>query len=371
MPFFLVDDQFHKHPKAERLLDAGVLGCQALALWAMAGSMSQAQLSTGLVRHTSAARLMGWSPSKTRRVAGLLVEVGLWEEASADGVPAWVYHDWLAVHRRTGPAVKNERERRAETKRPEIIEAVRARDGDWCRYCGKKVTWKANRSNAGGSYDHVDPHLIAGALNIVVCCLGCNRSKAGRTPEQWRRDDPENGHLLRPPPQPMSGVTLSVNGRAGDRTARETPGHGPADQIGNRSVSDREHAEHRSVSDPEQIENTPSTDRAQTESSVRVRVGARAGGPGQGTGQVRTGFGVGSGEGPAPATAPAPAVVAGRAGEPPASAVVPEHLLGGIGSPWANHHGPPPDVDSPTCPAHGLDLPCRRCHLDVSGARGP
>ena len=104
MAYFRVSDQFYSDPKTQRLLDAGALGCQAIALWAMAGSQSQAELDTGLVRRRSVARLMGWSPARTHRVGALLVETGLWDDAvDDDGAPAWQFHDWPDVQGRAGP----------------------------------------------------------------------------------------------------------------------------------------------------------------------------------------------------------------------------------------------------------------------------
>jgi 5-methylcytosine-specific restriction endonuclease McrA len=58
-------------------------------------------------------------------------------------------------------------------------EAVRARDGSTCRYCGL-----ANRKT---HIDHVIPRCAGGgdeAENLVVACVSCNCRKGGRTPEQ-------------------------------------------------------------------------------------------------------------------------------------------------------------------------------------------
>lgn len=65
-----------------------------------------------------------------------------------------------------------------------LIKAVRARDGDFCRYCGKKVNWNDKRGPDGGTYDHVDPDGDNSLENIVVACRSCNSRKKDRTPEE-------------------------------------------------------------------------------------------------------------------------------------------------------------------------------------------
>ena len=56
-----------------------------------------------------------------------------------------------------------------------------ARDGGHCQYCGKKFP------TSELSLDHVIPRSQGGRStweNIVCCCLDCNVSKGGRTPQQ-------------------------------------------------------------------------------------------------------------------------------------------------------------------------------------------
>lgn len=66
--------------------------------------------------------------------------------------------------------------------------AVYKRDGLACRYCG---------SRSQLTIDHVIPRIQGGgdsALNLVVCCITCNKRKNRRTPEQA-------GFSLRPIPR--------------------------------------------------------------------------------------------------------------------------------------------------------------------------
>lgn len=66
----------------------------------------------------------------------------------------------------------------------EVIQVVRERDLDRCRYCGVEVNWKDRRGSIGGTYDHINPRGLSDVDNIVVCCRKCNSTKGLRTPSQ-------------------------------------------------------------------------------------------------------------------------------------------------------------------------------------------
>jgi len=66
----------------------------------------------------------------------------------------------------------------------EICEAVRARDRDTCRYCGRSVNWMDRRGDLGGTYDHIDPRGPNSLDNLAVACRACNRKKGMRTPSE-------------------------------------------------------------------------------------------------------------------------------------------------------------------------------------------
>jgi len=56
-----------------------------------------------------------------------------------------------------------------------------SRDGYTCQYCGRRP------QRAELNLDHVIPRTQAGRTsweNVVCCCVQCNRTKGGRTPEQ-------------------------------------------------------------------------------------------------------------------------------------------------------------------------------------------
>lgn len=81
-------------------------------------------------------------------------------------------------------------------QRPLVI----ARDGRWCRYCGRPVAQGAKRLTERLSIDHVTPTSRGGsnwANNRVVACSDCNGRKGSRTLEEW-------GYRLLPPRGPRA-----------------------------------------------------------------------------------------------------------------------------------------------------------------------
>ena len=75
------------------------------------------------------------------------------------------------------------------------------RDNNTCQYCGKKF------STQELTIDHVIPKCQGGTNrwdNLVCCCVKCNRSKGGRTPEQ------ANMHLIRKPIKPLFSPTVKI-----------------------------------------------------------------------------------------------------------------------------------------------------------------
>lgn len=326
MPFFLVDDQFQVNAKTMALVESeGLDGLAAIGLWTLAGSLSQAKLSDGAITHGDAVRLV-LSQSRARKLAGLLVKYGLFDEAAA----GWAVHDFARTHRQNGTAIKLERERRAELKRPEVTRAVQARDGDRCRYCGRKVSWTDRRGPSGGTYDHVDPTMAAGASNIVVACRSCNSTKGARSLT-------EAGMTLRPAPTPPALADAPSADLA--QPGRVRPG---------------------SIRTGDQVF------LAETKANQGGPTRAHAHGQGNGLGRE------GSGEGE-------PGVAVGWAGEvgpagqvPPGSITPPERRPQPTGSAWHGHHGPPPQVDPQArCELHrDEDVPCRRCRKAAERAEG-
>ena len=97
-------------------------------------------------------------------------------------------HDW---HDYAGRLME-QRKAQVEYKRRQyalyndmrLTKAVKKRDGDNCRYCGKTVNWNDRRGADGGTYDLVDPNGENTPDNTVVCCRSCGTKKDGKTLEE-------------------------------------------------------------------------------------------------------------------------------------------------------------------------------------------
>src|SRR5512143_2162058 len=78
---------------------------------------------------------------------------------------------------------------------------IYARDEYSCQYCGR--TLPASEL----TFDHVVPVAQGGRKdweNIVTCCIGCNREKGGRTPEE------AGMRLVRMPGRPASAPAIRI-----------------------------------------------------------------------------------------------------------------------------------------------------------------
>lgn len=65
----------------------------------------------------------------------------------------------------------------------EVAQAVKERDGNTCRHCGKKVNWSDRRGPDGATYDHLQPTAPQTIDNIVVSCRSCNSRQLHRSHE--------------------------------------------------------------------------------------------------------------------------------------------------------------------------------------------
>jgi hypothetical protein len=97
MAYFLVDDQYHGHPKVRRA------SLEAVGLWTVAGSHCRAYKSEGFVPTWFVA---GWP--KGKQLATKLVAAGLWSRDHHEGEDGYRFHDWHHIH---DPADEIERQR--------------------------------------------------------------------------------------------------------------------------------------------------------------------------------------------------------------------------------------------------------------------
>lgn len=173
MPWFNVDDGFAFHRKAV------MAGNSAIGMWVRAGSWCARELTDGFVPDHMV-RTMG-TPAQAKR----LVACGLWHRDDERG--GYQFHEYSDDGRNmTREQVLAQRaydRRKAALQRDkDLVSAVRARDGDRCRYCGCLVNWGDRRGSVGATYDHVDPNGPNAIGNVVVACRGCNSRKGSRTP---------------------------------------------------------------------------------------------------------------------------------------------------------------------------------------------
>lgn len=108
MAWFSVDDSLPDHRKVRRL------GCDRLAaigVWTLCGAWAAAALSDGFVPSDVVQR-----HDPRERLAALLVDVDLWERATVDAEPGYLFHDWTD-YQPTAEQVLARRKQRQEAGR--------------------------------------------------------------------------------------------------------------------------------------------------------------------------------------------------------------------------------------------------------------
>lgn len=180
-----VDEHFPEHQK---VMHAGAqLGAQGpgrvIAVWLPCSCYANRVLTNGFVPEQV---IKGWTmydrrPLDVAYAMSLPLpdgSAGLMERAAG----GFRLHDYLE-YQPAAADVKAQRERDALRKRlyavPGLVDAIRDRDQDRCRYCGVKVNWRDRRGKGGGTYDFLDPRAPVALDNVVVCCAGC-ALKGGR-----------------------------------------------------------------------------------------------------------------------------------------------------------------------------------------------
>lgn len=191
MPWFEAHDTMARHPKTLKL--ARLLGVDRryavgllhdLFSWGLyaAGKDGALEGLTG----ADIAQALDYPPKKAQAVVEALVESGYLDRSDT----GYVIHNWYNYAGKLNERREDEKAYKARRyalyNDMRLIKAVRARDGDYCRYCGKKVNWTDKRGVDGGTYDHVDPDGDNSMENVVVACRSCNSKKQNRTPEEAR-----------------------------------------------------------------------------------------------------------------------------------------------------------------------------------------
>lgn len=176
MTWFKVDDSFYRSKKVRKL---GRDRVPCVGLWTLCGDWSADNLTDGFVPWEI---VEDWD--EEHRWAERLIEAGLWSKDSDDGETGVRFHDWHEWQPTRSQVMAERRynaRKSALYRDPELVEVVRQRDRDRCRYCGAKVNWKDRRSAVGGTYDHVDANGLNTVDNLVVACRSCNSRKGDRS----------------------------------------------------------------------------------------------------------------------------------------------------------------------------------------------
>lgn len=205
--WFKLDDGWLMHAKTRSM------GLCARALWLAACNWSGQQLTDGFIPQHMLLMLAAGADLPVAEIstaASRLVQIGAWHEIGDDcrcmkgrkgctchgsrsvpDEPGWIVHDFLEYNpcreQVLADRAKSRRKREIRsTQFDSLRQAVRARDGDQCRYCARRVFWTGpdSKTNQGATFDHVDPMLGTTEVNVVVACRTCNSSKKDRTPQE-------------------------------------------------------------------------------------------------------------------------------------------------------------------------------------------
>jgi 5-methylcytosine-specific restriction endonuclease McrA len=178
--WYRTDNDYYEHPKFDELTLA------AESVWHRGIAWSHRNMTDGYIRTRKAVELASKANDlglTFESLADELVGAGLWEVVEG----GYQIHDYLE-YQDSKSEVEEKRlrnsVRQALFRDDSLKRAIRDRDGDRCRYCGRAVDFRDRRSGEGGTYDHIDPMIGNTIDNLVVSCRACNSSKGARTPQQ-------------------------------------------------------------------------------------------------------------------------------------------------------------------------------------------
>lgn len=153
-------------------------------------------------------------------VIQIAIDTGLIEwTATPKGKKPKLLEDPDFVHIRSRADVEWSRQRQRDNSDQALRQAVIARDGDQCRWCGVEVYWPGKTSARKGTLDHLKPGEAGTVDTLVVACTRCNSSRADDPTGSW-----DQSHELLPAPErPRYGTfTRGMLERAGVLRGAET-----------------------------------------------------------------------------------------------------------------------------------------------------
>lgn len=146
-------------------------------------------------------------------VLQIAVDTGLieWTDTQKGRKPK-LLEDPDFVHIRSRADVEWSRQRQRDNSDQALRQAVIARDGDQCRWCGVEVYWPGKTSARKGTLDHLKPGQAGTVDTLVVACMRCNSARADDPTGSW-----DQSHELLPAPErPRYGTfTRGMLERAG------------------------------------------------------------------------------------------------------------------------------------------------------------
>ncbi len=176
MPWLRIGDNASTHPRMFRLLEVCDFDHdfknQCFGTLVLAASIAAAHLQDYIV---APGMIATFAPTRTKEIVQALVDAELLERVKIDEQHMLkILDDEDFIHMRTKEEVEQDRNRAADKRKPGLIIAVRVRDGDACRWCGRTVSWTDRVGTRGGTYDSLTNHQDSDVDNLVVACKGCN-----------------------------------------------------------------------------------------------------------------------------------------------------------------------------------------------------
>lgn len=180
MAWSRVGDNIATHPLMSRLLTScefdHSLKNEAFGALVQLTTVSAAHLTDYIIEYGLMAQI---APGREKQLIDVLVDAGMLFRDEVDGRKVLrIVDDNELLHNRSRDEVEIDRRRAADKRNPALIPAVRYRDGDQCRWCGKTVDWRDRKSWRAATIDSLNEHRESTVDTLVVACKSCN-SKRG------------------------------------------------------------------------------------------------------------------------------------------------------------------------------------------------
>ncbi|CAB0584113.1 hypothetical protein FRC0418_00066 [Corynebacterium diphtheriae] len=180
MAWSRVGDNIATHPLMSRLLTScefdHSLKNEAFGALVQLTTVSAAHLTDYIIEYGLMAQI---APGREKQLIDVLVDAGMLFRDEVDGRKVLrIVDDNELLHNRSRDEVEIDRRRAADKRNPALIPAVRYRDGDQCRWCGRTVDWRDRKGGRAATIDSLNEHRNSTVDTLVVACKTCN-SKRG------------------------------------------------------------------------------------------------------------------------------------------------------------------------------------------------